>query len=163
MGLSELKAKNQPDKPIGEMVKRLQIEVPVYGLPPEVFEKLLLMITEVAKHQAPMQEKIDLLPTWEDWNKDIQPEVHKAMNSHTRAVDNLKSDLCRDIQYRLDEQESTLTNLMDSKLTEFYQSLQARDNTPSKRKWKLLGIGAAIGTAAPLLCWGLLWLSRIFW
>lgn len=161
MAYEELRAKNQPDKLIGEMMKELTVTVPVYAMPPEVFEKLLLMMTEIARHQAPMQEKIDQLPTWEEWVKEIQPEVHKAMNSHARAVDNLKSDLCRDILYRLDGQKTTLTNLRDSKLTGLHQSLQARDNTPKKRKWKLLGIGAAIGAATPLLCWGLLWLLKI--
>ena len=154
-----LKAKNPPDKMIGKLMKELTVTVPLYGIPPEVFEQLLLMITEIAKLQAPMQEKIAELPTWTDWAEHIQPEVHKAMNSHTRAVDNLKSDVCREMGYRLDGQETVLTNL----LTEFHKTLQARDNTPIKRKWKLLGIGAAIGAAVPLLCWGLLWLSRIFW
>jgi hypothetical protein len=110
------------------------------------------MMTEIAKHQAPMQEKIDQLPTWEEWKEDIQPEVHKAMNSHARAVDNLKSDLCRDILYWLDGQKTTLTNPLDSKLRNFASRFKrgtTRRKSASGSCWGLRGNRS--GSAAAVL------------
>ncbi len=161
MSLDRLKSLNKPDKPLMQpenLMEEYNLKIPFYGIPPEVLEKLVLMITEVAKHQAPMQEKIALLPTWEDWRTQIMPTVETAMSTHTEAVRACENSLRRDFQNQGEQQRNSLSALMDRKISGLEQTLKARDNTPSKLRWKWIGIGAAL----PVLLSGLLWLLKLF-
>jgi|GEM_PF-3486742 len=160
MSLDRLKALNKPDKPLmnpEQLLEEYNLKIPFYGIPPEVLNTLVRMITEVAKHQAPMQDRIALLPTWEDWTKDIMPTVETAMNAHTEAVKTLRNNLQWEFQNQGEQQRNSLSALMDKKLNGLEQTLIARDNMPKKLRLKWMGIGAAL----PVLLSGLLWLLKV--
>jgi len=162
LNTDRLKALNKPDNPLikpENLMEEYQIKVPLYGIPPEVFNTLVLMMTEIAKYQAPMQDKIKDLPTWEDWMTDIQPTVEKAMNGHIQAVRTCENNLRRDFQNQTDSLRTSVTKSVMSKLTDMETRLQARDNTSAKLRWKWIGIGAML----PILLSGLLWLLSTFW
>ena len=154
MNVDKLKALNKPEY----LMEELNIKVPVYGLPPEVMNNLLLMLAEIAKYQAPMQEQIAKLPTWGSWVKSIQPAIEEAMNGHTAAVGKCQQVLERDFQSGMDDLKAKLTAMLTGKLKGLEETLQARDTTPWKVRAKWIGIGASI----PTMCWGLLWLLKIF-
>ena len=161
MSLDRLKTLNKPDNPLMQkenLMEEYNLKLPFYGIPPEVLEKLVLMITEVAKYQAPMQDKIAHLPTWEDWTQDIMPAVKTAMSSHTEAVRACESSLQREFRNQGEQQRNSLSALMDRKISGLEQTLTARDNTPFKQRLKWMGIGAAL----PVLLSGLLWLLKLF-
>ena len=162
MSLENLKSMNKPDNSLNRqenMLNEYQIKVPFYGVPPEVLNTLVRMMTEVAKYQAPMQEQINHLPTWEDWEKSIQPTVSRAMNGHTHAVQACESNLKRAFNNQTQTITRDITSSLIGKITKLEKTLQARDNTPSKRQLQWMGIGALI----PIILSGLWWLLNTFW
>ncbi len=161
MSLEHLKTLNKPDRPLEQpenLLEEYNLKIPFYGIPPEVLETLVLMMTETAKYQAPMQEQILKLPTWDDWMKDIQPTVSKAMNGHTAAVKVCESSLKQEFQSQMDTLKKSVSGAVTSKISGLEQTLKARDNTPTKLRWKWIGIGSAL----PILLSGLLWLLKTF-
>ena len=168
----ELKRRNQvqepsnpeplpPDKPLEQpenLIQEYNLKIPFYGIPPEVLNTLVRMITEVAKYQAPMQEKIGELPTWTDWKEDIHPTMREAMSSHTQAVRACESSLKRAFDNQTETVTAAVMKSVNGKLSKLEQTLQARDNTTTKRRWQWMGIGAAL----LLMLSGLLLLLKIW-
>ena len=162
MTTEELKSLNKPEN----LLKNLTLELPIMGLPPEVLSKLILMLSEIARYQAPMQEKIRQLPTWTEWKAEIQPEIVKGSERAAVAVRDCENALKRDYQTRMDSLESKVAGAIHANLKgvgstvqKTEQRLQARDNTPKKRRLQWMGIGAAL----PILLSGLWWLLKTFW
>ena len=140
------------------LIENYQIAVPFYGIPPEVLNNLLLMLTEIAKHQAPMQAEISKLPTWEDWEKGIQPRIETATNGLIRATRDCQGHIEREIRSQTSTMTTSISQTITDKIKKLEATLQARDMWEWKLRFKWMGIGATV----LLVLWGLLWLLRIY-
>jgi len=154
LNTEQLKALNKPEN----LLEEYNVKIPFYGIPPEVLQNLIFMLTEIAKYQAPMQEQIAQLPTWAAWEKSIRQDIRQAMSGHVNAVSKCQKSLEYDLQKGLTVLKKGLAETLDGRLNRLEKTLQARDATPGKLRLKWVGIGAAILPVS----WGLWHLLKLF-
>ena len=154
MNTEQLKALNKPEN----LLEEYNVKIPFYGIPPEVLQNLIFMLTEIAKYQAPMQERINELPTWAAWENSIRQDIKDSMSGHATAVSKFQKSLEREFQNQMKALKRGLAETLDGRLNRWEKKLQIRDTTPSKLRWKWIGIGAAILPVS----WGLWHLLKLF-
>lgn len=148
-----LKVLNKPEN----LIDNYQIQLPFYGLSPETLEQLLMMLSAIAQGQAPIQEQINKLPTWDNLHETQTPLLQAIVRRQETEISSSEAHIKRELQNQMSDMKTSLNQTIAHRTSELEQTLKARDLSPWKLRLKWAGTGAML----PLVFWGLQWPLKI--
>ena len=152
MNIEHLKALNKPEN----LIEQYQIQLPMYAIPTETLEQLLTMLSAIGQGQAPIQENIAKLPTWQDIQETLYPILEQNGNSYLQAALESEKSLERVMRNQSEALKSMVMKTISEQLKDMERSLMARDLTPLKIRLKWMGWGALV----PTILFALLWILK---